>query len=78
MEKALRTVTKLDFDWAALEAFRNEFLPTIRDEQVREFVADFLAKKIDRHPLRAFSPAEARAFVKMRPDYLDEPITRLF
>jgi hypothetical protein len=62
-------VNKLDFDWAELEAFRDEFLPTIRDEQVRAFVAEFLSKKIDRHPLRAFSPSRARFLNSMQRSY---------
>ncbi len=69
MERALRTVTRLDLDWPGLEAFRESFLPTIRDPLIREFVADQLRRRIDNHPLRAFSPGQARQFTAMSAAY---------
>lgn len=66
IDKAVKGSAALDLDWEKLEAFRDQLLSTIRDHQLRAFIADVLAQRIERHPLREFSPDQARLLVGLQ------------
>lgn len=72
LDKAVKGSAALDFQWEKLEAFRDDLLSSIRDEPLRAFIAEVLAQRIDRHPLRKFTPVEARSLHSLGNRYARE------
>jgi hypothetical protein len=66
LDRAVKTAARLEFDWPALERFQASFLPTIRDPKLRLFIEGVLDQRIGDHPLRQFTPMQAREINHLR------------